>query len=119
MKLFTRSILAAVALSVMAVPMAQAQSRYDAPRHGHRYEQPEKNRYHAPKKAQAPRHVQKRHHWSKGARVPEWQRKPVVRDYKRHGLRKPGKGQQWIKVDNDYLLIGLAGGVIASIVAAR
>ena len=115
MKLFTRSLLAAVALSVMAVPMAQAQSRHDAPGH----EQYQKRDHAMPRKPQAPKHVQKRHHWSKGARVSDWQRKPAVRDYKRHGLRKPGKGQQWIKVDNEYLLISLAGGIIAGIVAAH
>jgi len=120
MKLFTRSLLAAVAISVMAVPMAQAQSRYDAPRHGQHYgQQKQKQRYHAPAPKKATRHVQKRQHWSKGARVPDWQRKPAVRDYKRHGLNRPGKGQQWIKVDNDYLLIGLASGIIAGIAASR
>lgn len=120
MKLFTRSILAAVALSVMAVPMAQAQSRYDGPRHGQHYSQPKKPNFHSQhKRYKFHQRAAKHHHWSKGKRLSEWQRKQAVRDYHRHGLKRPGKGQQWVKVDNDYLLISLASGIIAGIVAGR
>lgn len=120
MKLFTRSILAAVALSVMAVPMAQAQGYRDAPRHGQYQNHPGKQNFRTPKRDQFQRHAPApRHHWSKGKRLPEWQRRQAVRDYHRHGLHRPGRGQQWVKVDNDYLLIGLATGVIAGIVASR
>ena len=118
MKTFTRALLAAVALSVMAVPLAQAQQRYDGPRPGQHYSQPKKPSFHA-RGHQAPKYVQKRHQWSKGKRVSNWQRRPAIRDYHRHGLRRPAPGQQWVKVDNDYLLIGLVSGVIASIVAGR
>lgn len=127
--MFKRTILAAVALSMFAVPMAQAQSRYDAPRPGHHYSQPKKPAYHAPvqKRAQKPapqrHHAQRpaptRHHWAKGKRVPEWQRRHQVRDYHRYGLRAPARGQQWVKVDNDYLLISLATGLILGMAAAR
>lgn len=117
--MFKRSILAAVALSVLAVPMAQAQSRYDAPRSGHYYAQPMKPGYHAPKQYGAHKPAPTRHHWTKGKRVPEWQRRQQVRDYHRHGLRKPGNGQQWVRVDNDYLLISLATGIILGMAANR
>jgi Ni/Co efflux regulator RcnB len=102
----------------MAVPMAQAQNRYDGPRHGQHYSQPKKPNAHAPRyKAHKP--APKHYRWSKGKRVPEWQRRQAVRDYSRHGLKRPGRGQQWVKVDNDYLLISLASGIIAGIVASR
>ena len=128
--MFKRTILAALAFSVLAVPMAQAQSRYDGPRSGHHYSQPNKPVYQAPRRQQAQNrhgpqrhHAQRpapsRHHWTRGRYVPEWQRRQQVRDYHRHGLRAPARGQQWVKVDNDYLLIGLATGVILGIVAAR
>lgn len=120
MKLFTRSILAAVAFSMMAVPMAQAQSRHDGPRHGQNYSQPKQPNFHSQQKHyRFDRRAAKPHHWAKGKRLPEWQRRQAVRDYHRHGLKRPGRGQQWVKVDNDYLLIGLATGVIAGIVASR
>lgn len=127
--MFKRTILAAVAVSMFTVPMAQAQSRYDGPRSGHHYTQPQKPGHHATKrhaaKKPAPQrhHAQRpaptRHHWAKGHRVPDWQRRQHVRDYHRHGLRKPSRGQQWVRVDNDYLLISLATGVILGMAAAR
>lgn len=42
-----------------------------------------------------------------------------VSDYRRYGLRAPGRGQRWVRYNNDYILIGVAGGVIASIVVGR
>jgi len=42
-----------------------------------------------------------------------------VRDYHRYGLRKPGRGQQWVKVDNTYLLMSVATGLILGVAAAR
>ena len=42
-----------------------------------------------------------------------------VSDYKRYGLRAPGRNQRWVKVDNDYILVGIASGVITSIIAGR
>ncbi len=107
-----RFVLAAVALSMFAAPMAQAQHRYEAPRQGHHYGHQQKWDNHRKK-------PEKRHHWSKGKRVPEWQRRQAVRDYHRHGLKRPSHGQRWVKVDNDFLLISAATGIIAAIVAGR
>ena len=55
----------------------------------------------------------------RGHRVPAWQRRHVVRDYHRFGLRRPGYGQQWVKVDNDFLLISIASGIIGGIIASQ
>jgi len=105
---------ATLALSVAAVPMASAQSRNDHPRRGYGYERsaPQPKAYHH-------RSGPNRQHWSKGHRVPDWQRRPVVRDYHRHGLKRPGRGQHWVRVGNDYLLVGIATGIIAGIIAGR
>lgn len=117
--MFKRTILAAIAFSVLAAPMAQAQSRYDGPRSSHHYSQPAKPKYQAPQRHHAKKPEPNRRHWARGQRVPEWQRKQHVRDYHRHGLKRPAKGQQWVRVDNDYLLISLATGVILGLAAAR
>ncbi|PSJ60504.1 RcnB family protein [Kumtagia ephedrae] len=131
-----RLILSALALSMLAVPAAQA-----AERHGSREEYRKVQKYHAPKHdsrhfdRRDSRHVERkevirrgdkvvvrkveRHRWVKGHRVPEWQRKHVVRDYGRYGLHRPGPGQRWVKVDNDYLLIGITSGIIAGLIAGR
>ncbi len=60
-----------------------------------------------------------RTHWVRGNRVSNWNHRQVVRDYHGHGLRRPGHNQRWIKVDNDYLLIGITTGIIAGAIAAH
>lgn len=107
-----RIVLAAVALSMFAAPMAQAQQRYDGPRHGSHYSQQQKWQDYRKKPT-------KRYQWSRGKRVPDWQRKQALRDYHRYGLKRPGHGQRWVKVDNDFLLISVASGIIAAVVTAR
>lgn len=107
-----RTVLAAIALSMFAAPMAQAQQRYEAPRHGHHYGQQQKWQDYRHKPT-------KRQHWSKGKRVPDWQRKQALRDYHRYGLERPGYGQRWVRVNNDFLLISVASGIIASVVTGR
>ncbi|WP_411036828.1 RcnB family protein [Shinella sp. BYT-45] len=106
MKLFTRTLLAAVALSFAAAPMAHAQY------HGH-------DRKPGYSSSWNKHDAKKRHHWRKGERYSDWKRRPAVRDYHRHGLRKPGRGQQWVKVDNTYLLMSVATGLILGVAAAR
>jgi Ni/Co efflux regulator RcnB len=61
----------------------------------------------------------KKQRWARGNRVPAWQRKQAVRDYHRYGLHRPGRNQQWVRVDNDYLLISIASGLISGIVVGR
>lgn len=114
-----RIVLAAVAFSMLAAPMAQAQQRYDAPPRYQQHQQHQQHQPHYGQKHSGPKHFQKKQRWSKGKRVPEWQRRYSVRDYHRHGLKRPGRHQQWVKVDNDYLLISLATGIIAGIVVGR
>ncbi|MGS1093782.1 RcnB family protein [Aquamicrobium terrae] len=119
------SMLAATSLQGQAAPLnrpaaAQAElvqvdwkkpsHKYDNRRDSKRYD----NRHTARKYQYA-----KRHQWKRGQRYSDWRRHQAVRDYRRHGLKRPAPGQQWIKVDNDYLLVGLATGLIAGVIAAR
>jgi len=57
--------------------------------------------------------------WSKGKRYANWRNQREVRDWNRYGLRRPGHNQRWIRVGNDYLLIGITSGIIAGIIAGR
>ena len=129
-------ILAVVALSFLAVPAAQAQHRH-GPGSDQRVERSAQPQHRAaPQRAgqqhrAAPRQqvrkpvVQQRRavtqqpRWARGKQVPAWQRKHVVRDYHQHGLRRPGPGQQWVKVGNDYLLISILSGIIGGMMVAR
>jgi len=62
-----------------------------------------------------PRHS----NWSKGKRLPRDYRGNVVRDYGRYRLPPPRRDQQWVRVNNEYLLIGITSGIIASMVQGR
>ncbi|MGE0500038.1 MAG: RcnB family protein [Rhizobiaceae bacterium] len=113
-----RFVLALAAASFLIAPAAYAADRKGPSfpsHHGMKY-QPGK-----PFKAESGRtyrkHEQRKQRWSKGQRVPAWQRGHVVRDYHRYGLRRPGHGQQWVKVGNDYVLIAIASGIIANFLA--
>ncbi|MBB3393256.1 Ni/Co efflux regulator RcnB [Rhizobium sp. BK275] len=72
------------------------------------------------KKVVVEKKVVRRHHWSKGYRMSaaERGRYGEVRDYRRYRLAPPPRGYHWVKADNDYLLVGVATGVISSIIAA-
>lgn len=60
----------------------------------------------------------KKHRWERGNRFERWRNYREV-DYRRYHLRRPPAGHRWVRVDNDYLLIAIGSGLIASIIAAR
>lgn len=116
-----RSIVALMALSLMAPSMALAQAPY---RGGHDNDRRVENRHDQrpgarPNSAAKPqKRQQQQHSWRKGERVPEQYRKQHV-DYRRHGLRPPPRGQQWVRVDNNYALINAATGLIMALSQIR
>lgn len=114
--MITRTLMAALTATVFALPMAQAQaqSRHDGPRHAPKY-QPVKPGYNAPAR-QVNRPVVQQRRWVRGHRVADWRTRPHVRDYHRFGLHRPGPGQRWVRVDNSYLLVGIASGIIANVI---
>ena len=137
------SMLAATSLQWQAAPLNRpaapqaelVQVDHRKPVHGHSHRKPvhkyddrrdhgrtdnrrDHGRYGSHQNAKKPGYA--RHQdWKRGQRYSDWRRHPPVRDYHRHGLKRPAPGQQWIKVDNDYLLVGLATGLIAGVIAAR
>ncbi|AOA71861.1 RcnB family protein [Stenotrophomonas rhizophila] len=52
----------------------------------------------------------------RGGHLDKDHRGAYVSDYKRHGLHAPKRGQQWRKVDDRYVLIAAATGLIADVV---
>ncbi len=52
----------------------------------------------------------------RGGHLDKDHRGAYVSDYKRHGLHAPQRGQQWRKVDDRYVLIAVASGLIADVV---
>jgi Ni/Co efflux regulator RcnB len=54
------------------------------------------------------------HTWRRGDRLPYayYQRPYVIGDYRDCGLRAPPRGYQWVRVNGDAVLAGIATGVV-------
>ena len=70
---------------------------------------------------QARDHHGDRHDFRRGQRLPNDYRNHqyVVDNWRAHGLKSPGRGQHWVQVGGDYLLVTIATGVIASVLLAN
>jgi Ni/Co efflux regulator RcnB len=61
-----------------------------------------------------------RHHWARGERLPrEYMGGGYYVDYRAYHLRAPPPGYRWVRVDDRYILVALATGLIASIILAN
>jgi Ni/Co efflux regulator RcnB len=56
------------------------------------------------------------HSWHTGSRYSGG--RDVV-DYNRYHLRRPPHGYEWVRDGNQFILIGISTGIIASVLAAR
>ena len=50
---------------------------------------------------------------------PEYRMRAYEVDYRQHHLSAPPRGQRWVQVGADYVLIAIATGVIANIILSR
>lgn len=127
-----RLVLGAIALSMLAAPVAQVQAAplsvpLAAPQSAvidvaQKHVVKKKvvvNKRGVVKKKVVTRKVVRKPHWKRGQKYSGWRQHRPVRDYGRYGLHRPGRGQEWIRVGNDYLLVSFASGVIAGMIAAR
>lgn len=119
-----KTLLTAVAMLFMASPVltaveASAQSRHEQQRelrHDRKELRQDKRELRQDRKEvrQDRRAVQR---LKRGGRYQKGGRN--VSNYRQYGLRAPARGQRWVRYNNDYLLVSIASGVIASIVVAR
>ena len=111
------SMLAATSLTGQAAPMnapVAPQSNYtkvDWQKPGHHKD--------VKKRVFKKKVVVKRNHWRNGQKYSGWRQHQPIRDYGRYGLHRPGRGQEWIRVGNDYVLVGVLSGVIFGALAAQ
>lgn len=116
-----------LSLSLLASGAAFAGPPQD---HEHANQQPRSSAKHAQHQGNAPapaasngaRHASSNsaHHAPrKGERLPQNQRGSQVADYSRHGLHTPGHGNEWRRVDDRYVLMAVATGLIIDIVNAQ
>jgi Ni/Co efflux regulator RcnB len=121
--MFRNALIAVSCFTMIASSAVVAQPRHHGPQHERSHVQ--KKVIHAPARGhvrnqEMRRHQEvRRHHWARGQRVDNWRSRGHVSDYRRHGLRAPARGQAWVRVDNNYLLLSMATGVVAAIAAAR
>ena len=62
-------------------------------------------------------HDNRPRHYARGERLGDGHRGTRV-DYRRHHLSAPPRGHEWRRVDNDYVLVAVATGIITSVIAA-
>ena len=97
---------AILATTMLAAPLAEAQAQ------SYRQDPPRKEwRGHQPQKPQKP--VAKR--WNRGEklRAGMWQQQLGPRDFRAHRLPEPRRGQQWVRVGNQIVLINAAGLILS------
>lgn len=65
--------------------------------------------------------IVKKYRWTRGHRINAAERRRMsdVRDYRRYRLSAPPRGYHWVRADNSFLLVGVATGIITSIIAAN
>lgn len=96
-----------LAATVFAAPLAQAQAQ------SHRNEPPRKE-WRDDRRVQAPKKpVVKR--WQRGEKIRQnvSQQRLGARDIRRHRLPEPRRGQQWVQVGNQFLLVNLNGLILS------
>ncbi|CDX12725.1 conserved exported hypothetical protein [Mesorhizobium plurifarium] len=111
----TASMLAASAFSGQAAPLAQP----NAPQSNYTQVDWQKPGRHVDKRVVKKKVVVKRSHWRNGQKYSNWKRHQPIRDWNRYGLRRPGPGQEWIRVGNDYVLVSILSGIIFGAIAAH
>lgn len=107
-----RLLIGAVALTMLGGTAASAQ-----PYHNDRHDERRVERH---DDRRMERH-DRGHHWARGQRLPSEYRSRnyYVSDYRRYHLRQPPRGYQWVRVDDNYMLVALTTGLISQIIASR
>jgi len=122
-----RLMTSALALSMLCGTAAMAQPDY---RGDHRndqggYNQDRERGYHRDDNRRddnGDRRHDNGHHWARGQRMPQeyYADRSRYVDYRSYHLRRPPHGYQWVRTDdNNYALVALTTGLIASIIASN
>ena len=114
-----RILIAAAALTLMAAPLGTALAQgHDDHRDNNMMMQ--KHDDHPGNSMMMQHHDNARHDWRKGGRIErtDWDRGEHVSDWQHRHLQRPPHGYEWRRVDNNYVLAAVAGGLIASVILA-
>ncbi len=111
-------MLGALALTTALAPLAAAGSAAAQP-YGSRRDVREERRDLRDAR-QDLRQAQRAHRWRQGQRLDRrYGSYAVVNDWRARRLPAPRRGYHWVRQGDDYVLAALAGGLIASVIAAN
>ncbi|KQY22575.1 RcnB family protein [Rhizobium sp. Root483D2] len=112
-----RLMIALVASSFLTAPMALAQPARPFEVAQAKERHVEKRVYRNGNTKIVEKNVVVKKRWARGQRLSAAERRRIaaVNDYRRYKLRAPPRGQQWVRVDNNFLLISVATGVIVNL----
>jgi Ni/Co efflux regulator RcnB len=112
-----RLMIALVASSFLTAPMAFAQPARPFEVAQAKERHVEKRVYRNGNTKIVEKNVVVKKRWARGQRLSAAERRRIaaVNDYRRYKLRAPPRGQQWVRVDNNFLLISVATGVIVNL----
>jgi Ni/Co efflux regulator RcnB len=119
-----RLLTAAIALSLLTGTAAMAQPDHRDDRGGQsqgRDDQHGNDRSQEVRQGGDARQAQQQH-WARGQRMPSTYYRDSSRyvDYRANHLRAPRRGYRWVRTDdNNYAMVAIASGLIASIAAAN
>ena len=114
-----RILLTAAALTLLAAPLgsafAQGYDRHDD-RRGNSMMMDRHDDHHDNRMMNRRDH----HDWRRGGRIErtDWDRGARINDWHRYHLSRPPRGYVWRRVDDNYVLAAVAGGLIASVILA-
>jgi Ni/Co efflux regulator RcnB len=108
--------------SVLALSLLSGTAAWADPhggKHGDKGRYDDYGRYEQGRHDNGNHYGQRKHRWARGERLPPayYQNRAYYVDYRTYHLRPPPRGYRWVRVDNDYMLIALTTGLIASIIA--
>lgn len=111
-------IIAAVAASLVATPVLAAPVHQDGPRDRDRIEQNDRHD-HRPQMQRVAHTPTKAQHWNKGDRFDSRRAANyrVIDNPRSHHLHDAPRGYRWVQSNNDAVLVGIASGIIAAVVA--
>lgn len=125
-----RILIAAAALSLLAAPVsgAFAQDRHDdhrsnsmmMDRHDDRHDNMAMDRRDDHRRGSMM--MDRDHHdWRRGGHIAraDWNRGERISNWRHYHLSRPPRGYEWRRVDNNYVLAAVAGGLIASVMLAN
>ena len=107
------ALLAGSATSAMAAPY-HGQKQSHSQSYDHRDDRRDSRHDHRYDRRDDRRDARQAHRWQRGQHFTG--KRYVVNNYRNHRLSTPPRGYQWVQADNNFLLVAVTTGIIASVI---